>query len=103
MASGSARIEKWDLDDDEIASIASDDLYNNRPNRWRGPASTWRKYTHEERQTYLTLQRLEAQDLAVHLYNTHALKRRARDLDTKQDVKFIDVSRTFSSDLQVFI
>ncbi|KAJ6442886.1 RNA polymerase I specific transcription initiation factor [Purpureocillium lavendulum] len=70
---------KWDLDSDEIASVASEDLHRNRPNRWTGPKSSWRSLTAEERQLWRSMRQLEHQDLAVHLYDTFALKRQGRD------------------------
>ncbi|KHN96701.1 RNA polymerase I specific transcription initiation factor, RRN9 [Metarhizium album ARSEF 1941] len=74
----------WDLDTDEIASVASEDLYENRPNRWTGPASTWRELTREERLLWRSMQQLADRDLAVHLYDTFALKRQGRDQATAQ-------------------
>lgn len=75
-----------DLDSDEIASVASEDLHAARPNRWRGPKSTWRALTADERQLWTSMRRLADQDLGVHLYNAFALKRRARDPATAQDL-----------------
>lgn len=49
-----------------------------RPNKFSGPPSTWRTWTAAERQLAASLDQLRARDLAVHLYNAHALKRRAR-------------------------
>jgi hypothetical protein len=76
----------WDLDKDEIASIASDELHQSRPNRWTGPKSTWRTLTEEERLLWQSMKRLEDQDLAIHLYNTFALKKRGKDPETAQDL-----------------
>ncbi|UNI23426.1 hypothetical protein JDV02_009244 [Purpureocillium takamizusanense] len=70
---------RWDLDSDEIASVASEDLYRNRPNRWTGPKSSWRALTAEERHLWRSMRQLEHQDLAVHLYDAFALKRQGRD------------------------
>lgn len=75
-----------ELDSDEIASIASEDLHDNRPNRWHGPKSSWRSLTEEERTLWQSMKRLGDQDLAVHLYDTFALKKRARDPATAQDL-----------------
>jgi hypothetical protein len=66
---------EWDLDSDEIASIASEELYEKRPNRWQGPQSTWRTLTEDERQLWRSMEQIRDQDLAVHLYNAFALKR----------------------------
>ncbi|MCJ1304204.1 hypothetical protein MMC08_007016 [Hypocenomyce scalaris] len=52
-----------------------------RPNKFHGPPSTWRTWTASERELAASLDRLKARDLAVHLYNAHALKRRARAID----------------------
>ena len=49
-----------------------------RPNKFYGPPSTWRTWTASERELAASLDQLKARDLAVHLYNAHALKRRAR-------------------------
>lgn len=81
------RSENWqELDSDEIASIASEDLHEHRPNRWTGPKSTWRALTEEERLLWQSMKRLGDQDLALHLYNAFALKKRARDPSTAQDL-----------------
>lgn len=88
----------WDLDKDEIASIASDELHQNRPNRWTGPKSTWRTLTEEERLLWQSMKRLEDQDLAIHLYNTFALKKRGRDPETAQDLIVQNVTPSFGPD-----
>ncbi|KAG5981454.1 hypothetical protein E4U55_002920 [Claviceps digitariae] len=73
---------QWeDLDSDDIASVVSEDLHENRPNRWTGTKSTWRDLTREERMLWRSMQQVVDRDLAVHLYNAFALKR--RDLDAK--------------------
>ncbi|KAF4472509.1 hypothetical protein FALBO_590 [Fusarium albosuccineum] len=76
----------WELDSDEIASIASEDLHEHRPNRWTGPKSTWRTLTEEDRLLFQSMKQLQDQDLALHLYNAFALKRRGRDEGTAQDL-----------------
>ncbi|KAI0178963.1 hypothetical protein GGR52DRAFT_569868 [Hypoxylon sp. FL1284] len=58
--------EEDDDDDDE-------DL---RPNRWRGPKSTWQQYNSQEINTVTALKEIRDRDLSVHLYNAFALKRR---------------------------
>ncbi|KAG6010475.1 hypothetical protein E4U21_006477 [Claviceps maximensis] len=70
-----------DLDSDDIGSVVSEDLYENRPNRWRGTKSTWRDLTAEERMLWRSMLQVVDRDLAVHLYDAFALKR--RDLDPK--------------------
>ncbi|KAG9229925.1 RNA polymerase I-specific transcription initiation factor-domain-containing protein [Amylocarpus encephaloides] len=54
-----------------------------RPNIWNGPNSTWYSHTEEERGLAASLDGLRNQDLGVHLYNAHALKRRADELKGK--------------------
>ncbi|KAK1820568.1 hypothetical protein LTR12_005016 [Friedmanniomyces endolithicus] len=56
-----------------------DDSEEQRENRFNGPASTWYDHTREERGLAASLDQQRANDLSVHLYNTHALKRRLRD------------------------
>ncbi|KAK1992833.1 RNA polymerase I-specific transcription initiation factor [Colletotrichum falcatum] len=68
--------ESWDLDTDEIRSVDSEELYENRPNRWKGNRSTWYAYTQEERLLYRSMEKERNQDLSVHLYNAFALKHR---------------------------
>lgn len=69
--------DEWDKSTSEIQSEDSDDLYENRPNRWKGPPQSWRTITEEERLTYNAFVRLRNQDLSLHLYNAWALKQRA--------------------------
>lgn len=68
--------DEWDKSTSELQSEDSDDLYENRPNRWKGPSQTWRSITEEERLTHNALVRLGNQDLSLHLYNAWALKQR---------------------------
>ncbi|PTB40479.1 uncharacterized protein TrAFT101_005664 [Trichoderma asperellum] len=77
---------EWDLDSDEIASVTSQDLHDNRPNRWTGHQRTWQRMTAEERRLWQSMEAVEDQDLAVHLYNAFALKKRGKDAKTAQDV-----------------
>ena len=71
--------EEWDKDSDEIEALASDELHETRPNRWTGPEKLWRKFTAQDRETWEALEGERREDLAVHLYNAYALKRRARE------------------------
>lgn len=87
----------WELDSDEIASIASEDLHEHRPNRWRGPKSTWRTLTEEDRLLWQSMKQLHDQDLSVHLYNAFALKRRGRDPATVKDLMVDTVSATMTA------
>ncbi|KAJ4397411.1 hypothetical protein N0V93_001638 [Gnomoniopsis smithogilvyi] len=73
MASSQDESE-WDKSTSEIQSEDSEDLFESRPNRWRGPPQSWRTLTEEDRLTFNALERLRNQDLAVHLYNAFALK-----------------------------
>ncbi|KAB8290563.1 hypothetical protein EYC80_010988 [Monilinia laxa] len=54
-----------------------------RENRWKGPASTWQRITEEERGLAASLDELRNRDLSVHLYNSFALKKRAKELNAK--------------------
>ncbi|KND91201.1 hypothetical protein TOPH_03963, partial [Tolypocladium ophioglossoides CBS 100239] len=72
----------WDLDSDEIASVTSEDLHSNRPNRWTGPKSSWRLLTQEERLLWRSVRQLEDQDLAAHLYDAFALRRAGGSAET---------------------
>ncbi|KAK3393837.1 hypothetical protein B0H63DRAFT_29732 [Podospora didyma] len=67
---------EWDKDSDDINSLDSEELHETRPNRWTGVPSTWRTYTKRDRNTYHALEGVRRQDLAVHLYNAFALKRK---------------------------
>jgi hypothetical protein len=58
-----------------------------RPNNWTGHPSTWRKLTKRERLISTSLDQLRNQDLAIHLYNAHAMKRRHYDLSVSQNIK----------------
>ncbi|KGQ10731.1 hypothetical protein BBAD15_g3917 [Beauveria bassiana D1-5] len=76
----------WDLDSVEIASIASEELHENRPNRWRGSKATWRYVTEEERMLWRSMKQLQDEDLGVHLYNAFALKKRATNPESAEDL-----------------
>ncbi|KAM3473243.1 hypothetical protein MY8738_008490 [Beauveria namnaoensis] len=76
----------WDLDSVEIASIASEELHENRPNRWRGSKATWRYVTEEERMLWRSMKQLQDEDLGVHLYNAFALKKRATNPESAKDL-----------------
>ena len=52
-----------------------------RPNKFRGPPSTWRNRTAAERDLAASLDHLQAKDLSVHLYNSFKLKQRNRIRD----------------------
>jgi hypothetical protein len=63
----------------EYSQTSSETSHDARPNKWTGPASTWRSYTENER--HLTQSLLQARDenLSLHLYNSHVLKKRNYD------------------------
>ncbi|TVY52413.1 hypothetical protein LCER1_G006887 [Lachnellula cervina] len=48
-----------------------------RLNRWTGAPSTWQGIAAQERELAASLDALRDRDLGVHLYNAHALKKRA--------------------------
>lgn len=67
-----------DIAGDDAESVDSEDNEPKRPNRFKGPPQTWKGYNAVDRQVAESLQQLEDADLASHLFNAHALKRRAR-------------------------
>lgn len=74
MASSQDDDSEWDKSTSEIQSEDSEDLFESRPNRWRGAPQSWRTLTEEDRLTHNALERLRNQDLSVHLYNVFALR-----------------------------
>ncbi|KAK5194940.1 hypothetical protein LTR99_009890 [Exophiala xenobiotica] len=58
-----------------------------RPNRYFGPASTWKSWTEEERTVAQSLDRVRSQDLAIHLFNSFCLKRKAEDAKLERRTK----------------
>ncbi|KAK4203998.1 hypothetical protein QBC40DRAFT_8334 [Triangularia verruculosa] len=74
----SQRKEWEDLSTSSIASVASEELHERRPNRWRGNPSTWRTWTKNERRTWESIENVRKADLSVHLYNAFALKKGVR-------------------------
>lgn len=61
-----------------ISDYESADSQHDRPNRWLGPAKTWQNITASDRAVASSLDLARNRDLSVHLYNAHALKRKAR-------------------------
>jgi len=57
--------------------FAAEASYFTRPNRYKGPASTWRSWTAEDRAAADLVDQGRATDLSVHLFNAFALKRKA--------------------------
>jgi len=76
--------EEEDLDTDlhaESEESDEDDEDEEEPvrtNKFLGLAQTWDSYTEADRQIVESLEQMEDTDLAAHLYNAHALKRRLR-------------------------
>lgn len=61
-----------------------------RPNKYRGPPSTWRNWTAPERDLAASLDQLTAKDLSVHLYNAFKLKRRGRKSSLDEDDEIVN-------------
>ncbi|KAI0837656.1 RNA polymerase I-specific transcription initiation factor-domain-containing protein [Hypoxylon sp. FL0890] len=74
MASTADESNEYISDDDSEDFIDEDE----RPNRWRGPKSTWQSLNSEEIATVAALKEIRDRDLSVHLYNAFALKQRHR-------------------------
>lgn len=68
---------------DELYSSSEDD----REGRFRGPDSSWRFYTQEERALATALDRAENNDLSIHLYNAHKWKEQHRRTDLSKSDK----------------
>ncbi|OHE91123.1 RNA polymerase I specific transcription initiation factor [Colletotrichum orchidophilum] len=85
--------ESWDLDTDEIRSVDSEELYETRPNRWRGNRATWQTITQEERLLHRSMEQLRNRDLAVHLYNAFALRNRAVRPSAAEEPDTADIDR----------
>ena len=75
--------------DYQSSSDADNDHENTRPNRWTGPPTSWQHLTDAERGLAASLDTIRNGDLSIHLFNAHALKRRARELEDPE-VFFID-------------
>lgn len=93
-----------DVAGNDADSEESDDEDPERPNRFKGPPQTWKGYTAADRQIAESLQQVEDTDLAAHLYNAHALKRRARkpatDISTLHNWRNKDAWLKEGNDLQ---
>ncbi|CAO2657620.1 Nn.00g037460.m01.CDS01 [Neocucurbitaria sp. VM-36] len=94
----------------------SDEDLRTRSNRFTGHPQTWKGYTVADRQIALSLEQVEQANLAAHLYNAHALKRRVRRpaqetaglenwqsrdtwLKTGDDLQYTDVSGEMQKEL----
>jgi len=77
-----------DAADDSEKSVASSEISeSDRPNRFKGPRSTWRMLTADERLVSTSMTQLRDQDLSIHLYNAHAMKRRHYDIESASKLK----------------
>ena len=64
--------------------FAAEATYFTRPNRFYGPASTWRSYTEHERGVSDGLATIEASDLSIHLYNSFVLRQKDQTVNTSR-------------------
>ncbi|PGH14703.1 hypothetical protein AJ79_02869 [Helicocarpus griseus UAMH5409] len=76
---GAPEVDEQDEPENSYASSEGSSI-SERPNKYRGPPSTWRAKTRQERQEINSLETLRARDLSIHLFNAFALKRRARGM-----------------------
>ncbi|KAK3077011.1 hypothetical protein LTS18_011442, partial [Coniosporium uncinatum] len=65
-----------DIDVENDAGEDEDEPREQRPNRYSGPQSNWLRWTAPERGLAISLDQDQANDLSIHLYNAHALRRR---------------------------
>ncbi|KAL1625098.1 hypothetical protein SLS56_007525 [Neofusicoccum ribis] len=79
-------IERDPDTDDEASYEHTDESENGRP-RFRGQWWTYRNHIAEERHLIESLEQLRAEDLSLHLYNAHALKRRVRSENAAASAK----------------
>jgi len=73
-------VQSEDIEDHPYSSdtVSDDDFYSeepDRPNRWRGPRHKLEKHYANERTLLESLSALDDDDLSMHLYNVHGLKR----------------------------
>ncbi|KAJ9649998.1 hypothetical protein H2198_010679 [Neophaeococcomyces mojaviensis] len=57
--------------------FAAEASYFTRPNRYEGPASTWRSWTAHDRAVADAVEQERATDLSAHLFNAFALRKKA--------------------------
>ena len=69
------------VENDLTDSSRDSTILPSRPNKFRGPPSTWRNRTAPERDLAASLDQLQAKDLSIHLYNSFKLKQRDRNRD----------------------
>ena len=65
-----------------------------RPNKYHGPASTWRDRTALERSIAASLDQKRAEDLSLHLYNFYSLKKGALNFNAQQGNRLDEGVRT---------
>lgn len=70
--------KQFSAEDDSDEDFQDSVTLPSRPNKFRGPPSTWRNWTAPERDLAASLGQLQAKDLSVHLYNSFKLRQRAR-------------------------
>jgi len=75
-----------DEDESEHELEMEEEQTRDRPNKYHGPASTWRSWTEQERMLAASLDQIRAADLSIHLYNAHAMKRRLRTREQQDRV-----------------
>lgn len=76
------------MDEKSEKSVTSSEISEaSRPNQFKGPRSTWRRLTEDERLVSTSIAQLRDQDLAVHLFNAHAMKRRHYDRESASKLK----------------
>lgn len=101
MASPQDYDSEWDKSTSEVQSEDSEDLFETRPNRWRGAPQSWRSLTEEDRLTHNALDRLRNQDLSVHLYNSFALRQNLQAVQQNETSIEEQVSQMPFSCLQI--
>jgi hypothetical protein len=78
--------EDTTIPDSDASEATADDLEPPRPNKWQGAPSTWTTLTAQERGLVASLDQIRNADLSIHLFNAHALKRRAREFEENPEV-----------------
>ena len=58
-----------------LRSDSNFDTSDTASSRWLGRATKWRRLTRDDRQAATSLDQIENDDLSIHLYNAHAIKR----------------------------
>ncbi|KAI2622476.1 hypothetical protein GGR54DRAFT_646783 [Hypoxylon sp. NC1633] len=80
---------EYSLGDDSEESFRDEEESDEeeRPNRWRGPKSTWQQLNSEEIDTFTALKKIRDRDLSIHLYNAFKLKQRHQKTEDRLAVK----------------